>query len=1404
MKCFAACLAALAALPCGSALPGQDPVRTELPPVPVAARPNSGSQEPDRVHTAVLVPVPLPPEAEPMLDYARTPADEGAAARYRGSLARLSFVAGDWAPPAGERIDPELVRLAATRGAEEWLHAFVILEGQDSPARLLALRACGAEPIGFHPYSAYKVRLRPGAVRAVAQLGFVRWLGFARRWQRVAPELARVLAGGEAPAMVGGGAAGTLALFVTVFDSDRNPRTERFFVGEPVQQPLDPSGQWLTGRPARVRSNGAHEAALAATGAQVAAYHDDSRCFLVHATRAQVEALLDLDRVHYVEIAHAAVPDHDQSMPCTSQDEVRGLFPGGGEVIAGVIDSGVDRNHTDTNFFGQGWDLTGDNTPWTDIDGHGTHVAGTILGRGITNPGYKGAAPGLGWDGTHRFLNVRLYRGNGTPWGSALDAFDHMAAGGGGTPRAMVVNGSWHTSTDGFGTDAVSVDADAKAFADGILWVFAAGNRGDAGTINNPAAAKNVLAVANVQDEDGAMVNGNYVVFGNAAVGLRADTSSQGPAADGRWKPNLAAPGRTITSVQARTASSYQGLSGTSMAAPHVTGIAAGLMQHYPSLQGAPHFLGAKLMANAINRNGAFLQDRNQFGFGKVNAYRAHWSSDAPGGWIGGSGAVEIRPGVGATVDMREVPADCLYVYLLTWHLESAPSTGAGNAVKNNVDVYLDKAPYTAGTNTGEYASTNVLNNIETITLDASTLAGQVLRLKFHPTSIRAGETVKVGFQYCMLRGSRTPSATVSLTSDKVFVQPDRTFRLTAEIDCDSFFAANVLARLRDVPNGFQVQNMHLTLRDGTFVTRLMPQVLYQTLGDVRYDAPRRLVWDVKAPPYDYANAQMRTSFWASNVAAGAELVARGPVICVDGTAPTAVGNLESTSHPAEAWTNATRFTARWLHATDGGCAGLDGYSWGYALGAAPTPDFVVDTAVNVQSLDVVGSNLAHHFAVRALDRAGNGSTVRTHRFYVDTSVPEFSAFAMAGGITHTRSRLVSMDLTATDTFSGVFEMRFSNDGGAWSPWMPYQAQVVNWDLITGAGGSDARGIRTIYAEVRDRAGNTPPRRSAKVVWDDVPPGGEIRLANGSPFTVTPVVPVGVSFQDQHSALARMRFSNDGANWTPWEAYATVRPGWDLTGYGGGTGIGLKTVRCEVEDAAGNRSPPASAQIRWIGRPGVATVVPARTWTLRHPEEAIRLTGTGHEFLTEAVLRKGTRNVVVPLGSDWDARGRLVDQASDVESLLYLPKPIEPGTWSVALRNPAGESAGAALVLDVPPATSSVMDVPPTVRLGDPRGVNLVVAASAPLERGVLLLSTVRLPSVLPGIVELEIGNQFAILIDAGAFAVDPAARAWTLRLRSPTSATSLGARIYFEAALANGSSLPLATTNSAGVEIVQ
>jgi WD40 repeat protein len=73
----------------------------------------------------------------------------------------------------------------------------------------------------------------------------------------------------------------------------------------------------------------------------------------------------------------------------------------------------------------------------------------------------------------------------------------------------------------------------------------------------------------------------------------------------------------------------------------------------------------------------------------------------------------------------------------------------------------------------------------------------------------------------------------------------------------------------------------------------------------------------------------------------------------------------------------------------------------------------------------------------------------------------------------------VTLRITANDPLSGVAEMRFSNDGRTWSDWEGFQS-TRSWDL-TRFGGSSSSGLKTVYAQLRDRVGNVSQIFSATI-----------------------------------------------------------------------------------------------------------------------------------------------------------------------------------------------------------------------------------------------------------------------------------------------------------------------------------
>ncbi len=301
------------------------------------------------------------------------------------------------------------------------------------------------------------------------------------------------------------------------------------------------------------------------------------------------------------------------------------LGAGSPDVIVAVVDDGVDTSHPDLedaiwtnpgeagplaangidddgNGFKDdvhGWDFCNDDKTVHDAgqDGHGTHVAGTI-GASLDGAGVVGVAPGI------TIMPLKFIDG-GHLCGSddmAVRAIDYAASFG-----VRIINASWG------GAQPSSV-LDAAIAESGALFVAAAGNGdvdGHAIDIDKaggprfyPASSTlpNILAVAAIDQR------GRLASFSNY----------------GRKSVDLGAPGTNILSTYPKAAGCaapcYAWSEGTSMAAPHVTGVAALVASHEPALLDQPLQLRSRLLSTG--RALSSLSTKTTTGR-MVNAWRA-------------------------------------------------------------------------------------------------------------------------------------------------------------------------------------------------------------------------------------------------------------------------------------------------------------------------------------------------------------------------------------------------------------------------------------------------------------------------------------------------------------------------------------------------------------------------------------------------------------------------------------------------------------------------------------------------------------------------------------------------------------------------------------------------------------
>ncbi len=211
---------------------------------------------------------------------------------------------------------------------------------------------------------------------------------------------------------------------------------------------------------------------------------------------------------------------------------------------------------------------------------------------------------------------------------------------------------------------------------------------------------------------------------------------------------------------------------------------------------------------------------------------------------------------------------------------------------------------------------------------------------------------------------------------------------------------------------------------------------------------------------------------------------------------------------------------------------------------------------------------------VKFKDNAGNVSAIYTDTILYDKIAPTGS-LTINNNTAYSTNKLVALNITATDTTSGVDLMRISNNNVSWSDWIDYQLSLPNWDLTAvGTGGNANEGQKSVYIQIKDRASNTLAGVSDSIIYDASAPGGTISINNNAQFTTSTQVTLNLNASDATSGIQSMHFTNNNQIWSPWQNYQTSSS-WDLSNsqYGGTSSEGKKAVYVEYKDMAGNISP---------------------------------------------------------------------------------------------------------------------------------------------------------------------------------------------------------------------------------------
>lgn len=599
-------------------------------------------------------------------------------------LGREQVLLGDFAQRVERLVGENPFRFATragalpiTRGLQPELDAALrSLSASDAPLTVLVmpslpaqglleahLRELGGKVVRLADRNVYVVKAPPAVLRRMSQDPLVYWIGQLPWDKKIDPLLARYVGLGGATLQAGEEAS--------------------LEGGQAVIALHDPDDA------ATVRQ------ALEALGVTITRYDADLAAFYGSGVDAgNVERLARMGEVSFIEARRLHHTDLETSVAYSGRlDIVRDNYSYGAGVTLGLIDTGIEIDHDafkgwspDPALYALGWNVSGEGAQWDDNpSGHGTHVAGIMLSRWHPYD-LDGVAPRSGGDATHAFRVVRTGRNSDPHLFNVEQAMDLLASDNG----AEVVNCSWSNGAN-TGTESSSIKADSVVWNKGQIYAFAAGNDGPgAGSIDSPAAAKNVIAVGSVD---------------NVPSLPRSSFSSEGPTADGREKPDIYAVGGGVTSAYAGNLTYKTDMSGTSMATPHVTGFLATLLDHYPEVRRRPELAKAMLMASATRPGGVPMRT------GLLNGYGAHFSTATTAGLWGWSTLDPLA--YAYTYWDVTIPSGVTEMYVvLTW-VEPPSAVGASRAVLDDVDLYVD---YNRdGNGYGEWSSVSSQDNVEVV-----------------------------------------------------------------------------------------------------------------------------------------------------------------------------------------------------------------------------------------------------------------------------------------------------------------------------------------------------------------------------------------------------------------------------------------------------------------------------------------------------------------------------------------------------------------------------------------------------------------------------------------------------------------------------------------------------------------
>ncbi|MDM8159887.1 fibronectin type III domain-containing protein [Labilibaculum sp. K2S] len=713
---------------------------------------------------------------------------------------------------------------------------------------------------------------------------------------------------------------------------------------------------------------------------------------------------------------------------------------GNPNVIVAIEDGGVDYDHEDlaANMWINPGEIAGngiddDNNGYVDdiygynfadntgdiyVGDHGTHVAGTVAAVSNNGIGVSGIAGGSGNNDGVKLMSCNVFSASS---GGFAEAYSYAADNG-----AVISQNSW-SYTSPYQYDQAVLDGidyfianagGANAPMNGGIVIFAAGNDNSQSRYY-PAYYSNVLAVASTNKNDVKAYYSNYGTWVDiAAPGGELETTNEDPTAVLSTFPN----------------DNYGVFQGTSMACPHVSGVAALVVSKYAG-NITPTELRAKLVDNTDPIDDLNTRYAGKLGSGRLNAYKALTDDNLPSvpsgltasnvtqtsfsiGWNAVSGAisydVQIREQGGAwqTINTSQITYDYSgAVAETTYEFQVRANNDTGSSSYSAIASVVTEAAPTVPAAPANLTASNITYNSFSISWDVVTGATDydldvrpaggtwatvnLSNPNYDYTGLNAETTYEFQVRANNSIGSSVNSNLVSATTLAAPTAPNVPTNLTA-----SDITYNSFTITWDVTVGAVDYDLNVRPSGGTWSTINLSGTSYNYSG---LDAETNYEFQVRA------NNSVGSSDY-SNIETATTLVAP--------SAPATPINLAASNITYDSFTITWDVTAE---AVD------------YDLNVRPAGGTWSTINLSTTTYNYTGLNAetTYEFQVRANNSVGSSdySSIVSAATLVAPTAPEAPSNVIASNITY-NSFTISWD-AVTDADNYDLDIRVT--GGAWS-----------------------------------------------------------------------------------------------------------------------------------------------------------------------------------------------------------------------------------------------------------------------------------------------------------------------------------------------------------------------------------